>query len=59
VEEVIDMAECPECGFVIELNAPDVGEIVECGGCGVDLEVVALEPVVFELAPEEREDWGE
>ena len=53
------MAECPECGYVIEMDSPEVGEIVECGGCGLDLEVMGIEPVVFELAPEEREDWGE
>jgi len=53
------MAVCPECGFVIELKAPELGEIIECDGCGIDLEVVGVEPVEFEMAPEEREDWGE
>ena len=26
---------------------------------GAELEVVGLEPLRFELAPEEEEDWGE
>lgn len=26
---------------------------------GVELEVVGLEPLRFEVAPEEAEDWGE
>lgn len=26
---------------------------------GAELEVVALDPLRFELAPEEAEDWGE
>ena len=53
-------AECPECAASCEL-ADDVmeGEIVQCGECGVELEVVNLEPVTLKLAPEEEEDWGE
>jgi alpha-aminoadipate carrier protein LysW len=35
------------------------GEIVQCPDCGVDLEVVAVEPLKVELAPMEEEDWGE
>jgi len=35
------------------------GEIVVCSDCGVDLEVVSLDPLRLELAPMEEEDWGE
>ncbi len=35
------------------------GEIVQCEDCGAELEVVSLNPVTLELAPEEEEDWGE
>ena len=54
------MAQCLECGAGLEL-APDVeeGEIVVCPDCGVELEVVGLNPVTLELAPEVEEDWGE
>lgn len=53
-------AECPECAADVTL-AEDVmeGEIVQCADCGVELEVVSLEPPTLELAPEEEEDWGE
>ncbi len=54
------MVQCPEC--TAELNlAPDVevGEIVLCPDCGVELEVRSLNPLVLELAPQEEEDWGE
>jgi alpha-aminoadipate carrier protein LysW len=34
-------------------------EIVQCGECDVELEVVGLAPLTLELAPEEEEDWGE
>jgi alpha-aminoadipate carrier protein LysW len=35
------------------------GEIVQCPDCGVELEVMSLQPLRLELAPEEEEDWGE
>lgn len=50
---------CPECEADLTLNNPIVGEIVPCSECGVDLEVVALDPLQLELAPEVEEDWGE
>ena len=51
---------CPECDATVELAAgTEVGEILVCADCGVDLEVTALEPVKVQLAPREEEDWGE
>lgn len=54
------MVQCPECAAELHL-APDVevGEIVLCPDCGVELEVRSLNPIVLELAPQEEEDWGE
>jgi alpha-aminoadipate carrier protein LysW len=51
---------CPECETHISLE-PDaeMGEIIVCPDCGVDLEIVGLNPAVVELAPMEEEDWGE
>ena len=51
---------CPEC--VVEITLEDnveQGEIIVCPDCGVDLEIISLEPPVVELAPMEQEDWGE
>lgn len=53
------LGHCPECDAEIELNDPLEGEIVDCPDCGVELEVVSIEPLTLELAPEEEEDWGE
>jgi alpha-aminoadipate carrier protein LysW len=51
---------CPECEAQIGLEASvETGEILVCPDCGVDLEVVALNPAKVELAPKEQEDWGE
>ncbi len=53
-------AKCPECEAEISLEAStEVGEILVCPDCGVDLEVTSLDPAVVELAPMEQEDWGE
>lgn len=52
------MAFCPECGAEIEGEPSDFeeGEIVECGECGVELEVMSIAPL--ELEPVEG-DWDE
>ena len=52
--------ECPECGAMVKISDDaEVGEIVECPDCSADLEVVEIDPLTLELAPEEEEDWGE
>jgi len=51
---------CPECEAQIDLEAgTEVGEIIVCPDCGVDLEVMTLDPATIQLAPMEQEDWGE
>ncbi len=52
-------ANCPECDATLTLADVVVGEIVVCPDCGVDLEVISLDPVTVEVAPMEQEDWGE
>ncbi len=52
--------QCPECEGQIKLPKDViVGEIVPCGDCGIELEVLTLNPVALELAPAIEEDWGE
>jgi alpha-aminoadipate carrier protein LysW len=53
------VAQCPECDAEMVLNGVIQGEIVVCSDCGVDLEVVSLDPLRLDLAPMEEEDWGE
>jgi len=51
---------CPECEAVIDEEVEDLGEIVSCPECGVELEVVSVDPVEFDLAPvDEEEDKGD
>lgn len=50
----------PMTGDEIELPADvEVGEIVDSPITGAELEVVSLDPVTLEEAPELEEDWGE
>ena len=56
LKTVSGSAECPECFAEIELKNVMQNEIVQCG---VDLEVIAIEPLQLAPAPEEEEDWGE
>ncbi len=53
------VAHCSECDAEITLEGVVQGEIIVCSDCGVDLEVISLDPPTLELAPMEEEDWGE
>ena len=51
---------CPVCEAEIEVeNTVEINEIIVCPDCGVDLEIVSLDPLTAEEAPMEQEDWGE
>ena len=53
-------ADCPECAGDVGLDEDvELNEILVCGDCGVDLEVISMNPPVLKLAPMEEEDWGE
>jgi alpha-aminoadipate carrier protein LysW len=53
-------AEDPITGEDIEIPADvEVGEIIDSPITGAELEVVSVDPVTLEEAPELEEDWGE
>ncbi|ELZ45325.1 lysine biosynthesis protein LysW [Halorubrum sp. RMP-47] len=53
-------AEDPITGEEIEIPADvEVGEIIDSPVTGTELEVISLDPVVLDEAPELEEDWGE
>ncbi len=53
-------ATCPECDADVAIPTDAMeNELISCADCGSELEIVSLNPVQLELAPEVEEDWGE
>ncbi|MCQ4332910.1 lysine biosynthesis protein LysW [Natronomonas sp. F2-12] len=53
-------AEDPITGEEIEIPGDvEVGEIIDSPITGAELEVVSIDPIALEEAPELEEDWGE
>ncbi|MGW5876137.1 lysine biosynthesis protein LysW [Nocardiopsis terrae] len=51
---------CPECvADVAVADTIERNEIIECGECAGELEVISLDPLTIAVAPEPEEDWGE
>ena len=51
---------CPVCEAAVEIaDGTVIGELMECGDCGTELEVTKIDPVEIAEAPEVEEDWGE
>ncbi|MDE2654561.1 MAG: lysine biosynthesis protein LysW [Gemmatimonadetes bacterium] len=54
------MHECPVCEAEVPISEdPLEGELLECEECGMELEILALDPVTLGEAPDAEEDWGE
>jgi alpha-aminoadipate/glutamate carrier protein LysW len=54
------MSECPVCGAEVEIAADVIaGELMVCGDCGVELELLETDPVKLAEAPSAEEDWGQ
>ncbi len=66
------MSYCPECEAEIDDDFEEIGEVITCPECGVELEVISLDPPEFDLAPlddeeedefhfeeDEEDDWDE
>ena len=45
---------CPECNNTLKDENLDLGEVIECPECGVELEVVEINPLEVELFEEEE-----
>lgn len=51
---------CPECDADVTVPADAMqNELLVCPDCGAELEIISLNPLTLELAPETEEDWGE
>jgi transcription elongation factor GreA len=55
---VVDIVVCLECGADIEVNADwQEADTFTCSNCSVDLQVVNLEPLMVDFAPESENSW--
>lgn len=53
-------AQCPLCAAEVTLTTNiEIGEFLDCGECGEELEVLSLSPPTLSEALEEEEDWEE
>jgi alpha-aminoadipate carrier protein LysW len=51
---------CPACEAQIALPANAMqNELLACPDCGSELEIISLNPLELDFAPEVEEDWGE
>ena len=54
------LVECPECAANVQLpHDVMANELVSCADCGIELEVLSVNPVAVDYAPAVEEDWGE
>lgn len=56
----MNVTNCPECEADIRLPQDAVqNELISCPDCGMELEIISLDPPQLEAAPDVEEDWGE
>jgi len=54
------MAECPECGGVIEVDDfNELGEIITCCHCDASLRIIKLNPVKFRVIRSSEDEYIE
>ena len=59
IGDVADVTKLAGYEFTKHIEYIEEGEIVVCPDCGTEFEVISLDPVEIEEAPEVEEDWGE
>jgi alpha-aminoadipate carrier protein LysW len=52
------MANCPECDALLEVDEEEVeeGDVISCGDCGIELEVVTQSPLEVERVDEDEDE---
>jgi len=53
----VPIASCPECSAEIHVDEElDKGETLTCPECDANLEVVGLDPIELDFAPEDEDE---
>jgi transcription elongation factor GreA len=56
--DVVNIVPCPECDHAITVKVDwREGDLFPCPNCGAELQVMSLDPLVVDFAPEEDESW--
>lgn len=52
------MANCPECEALLDVDEDEVeeGDVINCPECGLELEIVNMNPIEVEMVEEEEEE---
>lgn len=51
---------CPACEANVNIPSDVMeNELLACPDCASELEIISLEPLELDFAPEVEEDWGE
>ncbi len=46
---------CPDCGLeIVQPEGLMIGDIVECGDCGTEVEILSLDPLQYRELIEEK-----
>ena len=53
------MAACVECEAEFDIDEPEVGELVSCPDCGLEMEILSAKPLELEAVTEEEEEAEE
>ena len=55
------MANCPECEALLDVDEDEVeeGDVINCPECGLELEIVNLNPIEVEMVEEEEEEGAQ
>jgi len=53
--------QCPLCSQLLEVNNPEINELISCSSCNQKLIVKEIKnkKIIFIEAPQIEEDWGE
>ena len=53
------MAVCVECEAEFDLVGPEIGELVSCPECGIEMEVVSNKPIELDAVGDDDEEGVE
>jgi alpha-aminoadipate carrier protein LysW len=50
---------CPNCDTTVKIEKPREGVVITCPGCGVELEVITVDPLEVDFTDDWQNEWEE